>query len=125
MKLEDFLKRGKNSEEREAITVSLDGADIQYQISKISPEQIGRYNKIQESQGLGAYFAEILLNHVFDAETGEAVFTKTEIIKSGGGKVVAFFEEYVPHKLKYDINRAILAFSDLKPTQAEIDYLKN
>jgi len=124
--MQDFAKRKDNDTERKEVSVMVDGVEYDFNISKITPTQIGKYNQVQTKRGLAAYFAEVMLNHVFDIETGELCFKKVDILSDTTcSSAEEFFEKKLPPGLLYGLAREINIFSDLKSTQEEIDYLKN
>ena len=126
--LQDIYRNAKNSEARKNITVTMNGEPYEIQISKAllgeDPPGYVRYAKSRDKATRN--MCEMLLNHVFDPETGEPMFRTVDILSDSGYPTVhEFFREQVPVGTIMEITEAINEFTDVKPRQAEIDEIKN
>ena len=126
--LQDIHKNKKNSEARKDITVTMNGEKYKVRISKAlvgeDPPGYVRYEKSNDKTTRN--MCEMLLNHVFDPETGEPMFTAVDILADSGYSTVhEFFTEQIPAGTVMEITEAINDFTDIRPRQAEIDEIKN
>ena len=126
--LQDIYKNKKNSDARKDITVMMNGKEYRVQVSKAllgeDPPGYVRYTKSNDKSTRN--MCELLLNHVFDPETGEPMFRAVDIIaESGYATVHEFFSEQIPAGTIMEITQAINEFTDIKPRKEEIDEIKN
>ncbi|MCL1986645.1 MAG: hypothetical protein FWG64_01545 [Firmicutes bacterium] len=130
LKLADFYKNKRNSEKRKEITleVEINGEKTTKTmlISKFimldkPPSYVGSKSKIETNKRI----YEMMLNHVFDVDTGQPLFNPIDIMEGGFSSPEEFFREVVPLNFILELAAEITEFSGLKPRQEEIDDIKN
>ena len=124
--LQDFYNNEKNSAGRKEVMIEMNGEKKPVLISKVLISQSDKYTDVRNDKGTVDYFAEVLIDHVFHAETGEPLFNKVDILaESGYSSVAKFVDEKLPPGFVLDIQTAINEFSGIKPRQERIEDLKN
>ena len=95
-------------------------------ISKVLIDKAEEYTDIKTEKGAVRYFSEVIMNHVFDPESGNQLFTRTEIIQNKHVSVDAFVNKHIPLGFIMAAQEAINEFSGVnKPRQQRIDEIKN
>ncbi|MCL1986930.1 MAG: hypothetical protein FWG64_03040 [Firmicutes bacterium] len=129
--LSDFHKTKRNSTERKQviITMEVDGEKIERPIliSKMLAEEPHGYKKSRKAktQNTKNVF-EVLLNNVFEVETGEPLFREVDILaESDCATVEEYLNEHIPPSMTAQIMQEVSDFSGVKPRQQEVDEIKN